>query len=72
MNWFCKHRQEWIAEMLAIYGHINRQHLMRKFKISGAQAALDFNRFNANHPGDMSYDNRRKTYVATAPLETLK
>ncbi|WP_291732280.1 hypothetical protein [Leisingera sp. F5] len=70
MNWFAERRQEWIAQMLAVYGFINRQHLMRNFGISGAQAALDFNRFNDAHPNAMTYDNRRKTYVATTPPET--
>ena len=69
MTWFAQHRQEWIAQMLSVYGHINRQHLMRNFRISASQAANDFNTFNENNPGAMIYDNRRKTYVATKPLK---
>lgn len=57
--------------MLRVYGHINRQHLMRMFGISGAQAVIDFRRFNATNPGAMTYDNRRKTYVATTPPESF-
>ncbi len=36
MKWFEQHRQDWIAEMLRVYGFINRDHLMRKFGISPA------------------------------------
>jgi DeoR/GlpR family transcriptional regulator of sugar metabolism len=65
MNWFTQQRQDWIALMLRVYGHINRQHLMRMFGISQAQATLDFNRFNEADPSAMTYDPIRKTYVAT-------
>lgn len=68
MNWFVEQRMAWIEEMLAVYGFINRVHLVRKFGISSAQAALDFNRFNEMHPDAMRYDNRKKIYTAaTAP-----
>lgn len=72
MAWFADHRQDWIAEMLRVYGFINRQHLMRRFEISGAQAANDFNRFNEERPGVMLYDNRAKTYQATTPVAMIK
>lgn len=65
MNWFAEKRQEWISEMLDVYGHINRSHLMRKFGVSNAQAALDFAAFKREKPGQMTYDPRRKSYVAT-------
>lgn len=71
MNWFVRHRQEWIAQTLTVFGNINRQHLMRQFEISGAQAANDFNLFNDTNPGVMTYDNRKKTYVATTPPKML-
>ena len=51
--------------MLDVYGHINRSHLMRKFGVSNAQAALDFAAFKREKPGQMTYDPRRKSYVAT-------
>lgn len=67
MNWFANHRQEWIAQMLKVYGHINRQHLMRNFDISGAQAVLDLRAFNEQNPDVMRYCNRQKTYIAAVP-----
>ncbi|WP_243612961.1 hypothetical protein [Shimia aestuarii] len=71
MNWFANHRQEWIAQMLRTYGFVNRQHLMRHFGISSAQAAVDFRTFNDQNPGVMIYDARRKTYVASEPPQSF-
>ncbi len=71
MNWFAQKRQEWIAETLHIYGFVNRAHLMRKFGISGNQAANDFNTFNDTNPKVMQYDNRKKIYVATKPPKAV-
>jgi hypothetical protein len=65
LNWFGKIRQDWIAQMLRVYGFVNRFHLMRQFEISSAQAALDIKRFNETNAGAMTYDASRKTYVAT-------
>lgn len=64
MNWFASHRQEWIADMLRVYGFINRFHLARKFGISNAQAAIDFRAFNEANPDAMNYDVRKKIYYA--------
>lgn len=62
MRWFEEHRQAWIAEMLNIYGFIGREHLHRKFGISTAQAAIDFNTFQSEHPGVMTYNLSTKRY----------
>jgi len=63
-NWFAEKRIEWIAESLRIFGFINRTHLMLKFGISNAQAALDFKLFNARYPDAMTYDAGQKRYIA--------
>jgi hypothetical protein len=63
MAWCEDQRQSWIAEMLAIYGFINRGHLMRKFRISMPQASKDLHVFARAHPGRMAYDGTRKCYV---------
>lgn len=63
MNWFEQQRQEWIAEMLAIYGFINRSHLQTKFRISQPQASMDLNAFMRKYPSAMKYDPTRKCYV---------
>lgn len=62
--WFEQHRQAWIAEMLMIYGFINREHLMRKFQLSMPQASLDLQRFIRAHPTGIAYDTSRKCYIS--------
>lgn len=64
-DWFAQHRQDWIAEMLHVYGFINREHLMRKFGLSQPQASTDLQRFIRSRPGLMHYDLNRKRYERT-------
>lgn len=64
-GWFVRYRQGWIAEMLHVYGFVNREHLMRKFGMSQPQASADLQQFLQQHPGRMEYDLVRKVYVAT-------
>jgi DeoR/GlpR family transcriptional regulator of sugar metabolism len=64
MSWFADHRQQWIADMLRVYGFINREHLMRKFGISQPQASKDLQTFRAAHPDDMAYNLTTKRYEA--------
>ena len=64
MKWFEQQRQAWIAEMLQVYGFINREHLERKFGISTPQASKDLQKFVRAHPDDIEYDLSRKCYVA--------
>jgi hypothetical protein len=63
-RWFVRHRQAWIAEMLHIYGFINRLHLMRKFEVSTPQASYDLQQFMREHPGQMAYNQSTKRYEA--------
>ena len=53
----------WIAETLRVFGFINREHLMRKFRISQPQASIDLSEFMRAHPGAMTYDLSAKRYV---------
>lgn len=76
-NWFVQHRQDWIADMLNVYGFINRQHLMLKFGVSQPQASTDLTTFLRDNPEHMEYDLSRKCYVrsladALAPAEPGK
>lgn len=61
-NWFARHRLEWIAETLRVFGFINRDHLVRKFGISVPQASSDFKAFDRWQPGAMKYDLCGKCY----------
>jgi DeoR/GlpR family transcriptional regulator of sugar metabolism len=62
-RWFESQRIAWIAEMLLIYGFINREHLVRKFGISVPQASKDLQTFARNSSGAMVYDLSKKCYV---------
>lgn len=63
MRWFEEHRQEWIGEMLHIYGFINREHLEKKFGVSTPQASKDLNRFLKKNPAKVYYDLSAKKYM---------
>lgn len=62
MRWFEQHRQDWIAEVLDVFGFINRDHLVRKFGVSVPQASKDLQRFQRDNPGAMIYNLNAKRY----------
>jgi len=61
-NWFAQHRQDWIEEVLTVFGFINRDHLIRKFSISVPQASKDLQTFQRDNPGSMVYNVKSKRY----------
>lgn len=64
-KWFENRRVAWIAEMLHVYGFINREHLMRKFDISRPQASKDLRSFERTSSGGMRYNPSAKRYERT-------
>ncbi len=66
-RWFENRRVAWIAEMLHIYGFINREHLVRKFGISVPQASKDLKSYAAHAPGAVFYNPSQKRYERTNP-----
>lgn len=62
MNWFAEHRQQWIAETVYVFGFINREHIMRKFRVSVPQASQDLNTFQKLNPGVLTYNKSTKRY----------
>lgn len=62
MNYFELQRLDWIFEMLQIYGFINREHLVRKFRISIPQASKDINKYIKLHEGTLEYNMTTKRY----------
>lgn len=62
ITWAQEQRLNWIAEMCEIYGFINREHLVKKFRISTPQAALDFGLFARTRPEFLVYDPHKKHY----------
>ncbi len=65
-TWFQERRIEWIAEMIRIYGFINRGHVMKKFDVSEPQASKDLQQAIAQQPDLMRYNMTTKRYEATA------
>lgn len=65
-TWFQRHRIEWIAEMIRIYGFINRGHVMRKFCVSQAVASRDLQDAMKQHPDLMRYNMTTKRYEAAS------
>lgn len=61
-NWFESQRIAFIAEMLHVYGFINREHLMRKFSISRPQASKDLRSYERRSSGSMRYNLSAKRY----------
>lgn len=64
MRYFARLRQDWISEMLGIYGFINREHLERKFDISTPAASRDLQDFGRINPTRMYYNPNTKRYEA--------
>lgn len=64
-RWFESQRIAWIAEMLNVYGFINRQHLMRKFGISKPQASKDLRSFQEHSSGGVKYNLSAKRYESS-------
>ena len=64
MRYFERLRIEWIMEMISIYGHINRSHVVKKFDVTEQVASRDFQTIQKLHPHLMRYDASAKTYFA--------
>jgi hypothetical protein len=64
-HWFENQRVAWIAEMLHVYGFINREHMMRKFGISQPQASKDLRSYQMKSSGGMFYNPSSKRYERT-------
>jgi len=62
MNWFVQQRQEWIKEIVQIYGYINREHIQKKFNVSLPLAATDLGSFQKLNPGFIFYNKSSKRY----------
>jgi hypothetical protein len=65
MTWFTEYRIAWIKESVEIFGHVRREHIMKKFGVSTAIASLDLREVRARYPNLMSYDLSEKVYKAT-------
>jgi hypothetical protein len=73
--WFAEYRLAWIKESVEIFGQINRENIMRKFKISVAQSSHDIKAATQRWPALMAYNSSTKRYekIGTPkwlPIET--
>jgi hypothetical protein len=66
-SWFTEHRIAWIKESLEIFGTVRREHVMKKFSISTAQASLDLRAVRERWPDLMEYDLSEKIYRTKSP-----
>jgi hypothetical protein len=64
MNWFTEYRVAWIKESIEIFGTVRREHIMKKFGISPAQASLDLREVRNRWPDLIEYDLSEKIYKA--------
>ncbi len=64
-KWFQNKRQEFIANVVAWGGNLNRDDLVRAFDISKQQASHDIQVFLDRNPGQLEYDASGKRYRAT-------
>ncbi len=62
MNWFAQHRQDWIDEVITVFGFINRDHLVRKFGVSVPQASKDLQQYQRDNPDAITYNLTAKRY----------
>lgn len=68
MNWYGEQRRNWIAEMLRIYGFINRSHICEKFGCSPQAAGKDLTAFQEENADWVQYSPRRRAYINTRTM----
>lgn len=62
MRWFAEYRVAWIKESAEIFGTVRREHIMKKFGVSPAQASLDLREVQSRWPELLRYDLHEKIY----------
>ncbi len=64
MSWFSEQRIAWIKESVEIFGAVRREHIMKKFGVSVAQASHDLREVRDRWPDLIEYDLSDKIYKA--------
>ena len=71
-KWFANYRQEWIGNFIDDNYYINRQVLMEKFDIGGAQATRDITLFRKRNPElKLEYETSFKKYITINYYTTI-
>jgi hypothetical protein len=61
-TWAVEYRLAWIKESVEIFGQINRENIMRKFRVSLQQASHDIAMTMERWPDLMAYNKSTKRY----------
>jgi len=61
-TWCVEYRLAWIKESVEIFGQINRENIVRKFRVSDPQASADLAKVIERWPGLMTYNRSTKRY----------
>lgn len=69
MNYAVIQRMRFIDIALSEYGRVNRSVLIEYFGLSAASATKDLSTYQEQHPGNMIYSTKSKSYVATSEFE---
>ena len=64
-SWLVEYRLAWIKESVEIFGQINRDNIMQKFRISLPQASYDIQKVLERWPDLMAYNRSTKRYERT-------
>lgn len=63
LPWATDFRHDWIRESVLIFGAINREHIVVKFRVSIPQASTDLRETQKKWSLLMTYDKSAKRYV---------
>jgi hypothetical protein len=69
MTWYTEHRLDWIRESVDIFGVVRREHIVKKFGVSTAQASLDLREVRERWPDLIQYDLSAKAYKNRPPAK---
>ena len=71
LRWGVTRRMEFLEQRLFWEGRVNRADLVREFRVSVPQASADLSQYQLLAPGNVEYDRREKTYLATADFDPV-
>lgn len=61
-SWCVEYRLAWIKESVEIFGQINRENIVRKFRVSDQQSSADLAKVTERWPDLMAYNKSTKRY----------
>lgn len=61
-TWCVEYRMAWIKESVEIFGQINRENIIWKFRVSEPQSSVDLAKVAERWPDLMTYNRSTKRY----------